>query len=178
MTSPIKIFTAFLLKHIDPHKPFGTALFDAIARVSVSVAFEAVALRRNSETGEQEVYMVQRSMDDTAYPGQWHVPGSVIRPHERDERVFVRLSKREFGANIVKSRFRAMLSHPGEARGHFISLVYKVTLDGEPTKGKWFSIHKLPPHTVMSHRHYIIPIAADDKKFEGITHVKIKNLEI
>lgn len=174
----IKNIAAYLLKYIDPHKPLGTLLFNAIAKVTVSVAFEAVAIRKNPETGKSEVYMVRRPDDDAAYPGQWHVPGSVLRPHEKDNHVFSRLSKREFGTRILRSKFIAMVSHPREARGHFISLVYRVQVEGEPQGGKWFPLDGLPTTTVGFHKKYIIPIAAGDKRFEDIAHFQIKLLDI
>ena len=66
------------LKIVDPTKPLGTEIFNALARVTVSVAMEAVCLRRqlyipeiNSEVlSELQVYLVQRAPDDTAYPGE------------------------------------------------------------------------------------------------------------
>ncbi len=173
-----KHILAFFLKFINPHKPLGTVLFNAIAKVSVSVAFEAVALRRNRETEELEVYLVRRAPDDSAYPGQWHVPGSILRPAEKDEHVLVRLGKREFGTKITHSKFVAMVSYPREARGHFISLVYRVRLEGEPSEnGKWFPVDKLPSNIVSHHKTYIIPLAVNHKKFSDIENVKVKTLE-
>ena len=60
------------LAKIDPRKPYGTTLFNAIARLTVSPAVETVCLRLNQTTKEVEVYLVQRARDDTAYPGEWH----------------------------------------------------------------------------------------------------------
>lgn len=175
----IKQILAFFLRLVNPHKPLGTALFDAIAKVSVSVAFEAVALRKNPETDAVEVFLIQRAENDTAYPGEWHVPGSVLRPQEAAEHVLIRLSKREFGTKVVKSKFVAILSNPGEARGHFISLVYRVKLDGEPVgRGKWFPVDALPAKTVTEHRKHIIPIAVGEKTFEDLDSAKVKTLGV
>jgi hypothetical protein len=66
-----------------------------------------------------------------------------------------------------------------KARGHFISLVYLVKLQNEPTgKGKWFSLNDLPSSTVSFHKKYIIPIAAKDRRFQDIEEAKVKTLEI
>jgi ADP-ribose pyrophosphatase YjhB (NUDIX family) len=174
----MKTLLAFLLKYINPHKPLGTALFNAVARVSVSVAFEAVAFRR-AVNGEREIYLTKRADNDAAYGGQWHVPGSILRPQEKDEHILARLGRQEFGTKIIKAKFVAMLSNPGEARGHVLSLVYLVKLEAAPSSGgQWFLLNKLPPNTITFHKKYLIPLAAKDHKFEDITEAKIKTLEI
>jgi ADP-ribose pyrophosphatase YjhB (NUDIX family) len=165
----IKEILAFFIKFINPHKPLGTALFNAVARVSISVAFEAVALRKNPINGETEIYLIMR-VNDSSFPGQWHVPGSILRPKEDDEHVFARLGNKEFGAKIVKSKFIAIVSFPEEPRGHIISLVYSVELDKEPTGGgKWFPVDKLPTNLVLYHKEYIIPVAINEENFESVS---------
>lgn len=151
------------LREVDPSKPYGTELFNALARVTVSVAIEAVCLRLNLSTKKVEVYLVQRSPDDTAYPGQWHCPGSVMRPGESFEDVLERLAKKEFGANLIQSRFVANINpSPAEPedRGTFLSVVYICVLEEkEGLRGKWFPVNNLPEKTVESHRKRIIPCA-------------------
>lgn len=148
------------LKEIDPTKPYGTELFDALARLTVSVAVEAVCLRLNPETDHVEVYMIQRSQDDTAYPGEWHCPGSVLRPTENINDVFNRLAKKEFGVGLKSWQFVDNVNHPTEARGHFFSLVYLCSLDEQSElKGRWIPVDQLPEKTVESHRKRIIPCA-------------------
>jgi len=171
------------LKVVDPTKPYGTALFDALARVTVSVAIEAVCLRLQKEIapgvlcltskgfvatddvqyGVIEVYMIQRSQDDTAYPGEWHCPGSVMRPGESFEDVLDRLAKKEFGADFVSAMFVANINPSSlepEARGHFLSIVYLCDLEEkEGLRGEWFPVNQLPEKTVEHHRKRIIPAA-------------------
>ena len=157
------------LREIDPSKPYGTELFDALARLTISVAVEAVCLRAQRylpeidapRSPEIQVYMIQRSPDDTAYPGEWHCPGSVIRPKEDIRDVFNRLAQKEFGGKILSTQFVANANHPTEARGHFFSLVYLCSLDESSSglRGKWFAVNNLPEKTVETHRVRIIPAA-------------------
>jgi len=168
------------LRELDPANPYGTELFDALARLTVSVAVEAVCLRLqrrlvdgdaigtpsgriitpDASYDELQVYMVRRSPDDTAYPGEWHCPGSVIRRGEDVADVFSRLSMREFDGAKLQWRFIANVNYPTEARGHFLSLVYLCVLeDAEGLKGKWFPVNQLPEKTVENHRYRIIPAA-------------------
>ena len=150
-----------LLKKIDPNQPYGTELFNALAKVSPSVAMEAVCLRLNNQTQQAEVYLTKRALNDTAYPGQWHCPGSVMRPGEQLKDVFDRLSKQEFDANILVNQFVTNINNPHEARGHFFSVVYLCSLNEKANKlkGSWFSIDQLPENTVKIHRQEIIPAA-------------------
>lgn len=148
------------LKDVDIAQPYGTELFDALARLTVSVAIEAVCLRYNSAIKKVEVYLIQRSQNDTAYPGEWHCPGSVMRPKEIVDDVFTRLSKKEFGTDIPSKQFVCNVNHPTEARGHFLSIVYLCFLEEKlDLRGKWFLLDKLPEKTVESHRLRIIPAA-------------------
>ena len=153
----VKRAVAHGLRLVDPGQPFGTELFDALCRVTVTVAIEAVCLRLNEDQAI-EVLLIQRRPDDSAYPGEWHCPGSAMRPGESHEDVFTRLSRGEFWAEIRKKEFLDNFNIPHEARGHFVSHVYRceVVPGG---KGTWFPITALPEKTVDHHRQCIIPRA-------------------
>lgn len=161
-----KDFVAELLGRIDPKKPYGTALYNAIARLSWNMFFEAVAIRRNGK--KLEVYLRKRADDDTAYPGEWHAPGSVFRPGENECDVANRL-EREFGVQVTS--FRKIGEYvdwkKGEARGSGVSRVYLVKLNGAPREDErhgWFPVNELPEVTVDSHRLAIIPKAVKAHK--------------
>lgn len=148
-----------VLAEIDPLKPLGAELFDAIARVSITTAIEAVVLRLGKSIDGLEVFMTQKPKDDTAYPGEWHCPGSALRPGEEFEDVFARLVKNEFLASIEEVKFIDDFNHPGEARGHFVSKVYLLEQEEAGIKGQWFPTDQLPENTVKHHRERIIPLA-------------------
>jgi ADP-ribose pyrophosphatase YjhB (NUDIX family) len=152
------------LDKIDPTKPYGTILFNALARVTISIGVEAVCLRRGSATHEIEVYMTQRSHDDPAYPGEWHCPGSIMRPGEEFDDVFSRLSQTEFDEVVEPVRFVTIVNNPTEQRGHFLSLVYLCNFkytNGQSQKGAWFQVKHLPSNTVTHHYAWIIPLAVE-----------------
>lgn len=159
-----------LLGKVDTRQPYGTELFDALAKVTLSVAVEAVCLRiedwstpdlcEQLQSRQVQVYLTKRSENETAYPGEWHCPGSVMRPDEEVKDVFGRLSVREFGVNLRSWKFIGNVNHPTEPRGHFLSLVYLCELgDDKNQNGSWFPVHRLPEKTILTHRVRIIPAA-------------------
>jgi ADP-ribose pyrophosphatase YjhB (NUDIX family) len=151
---------AKLLNRIDPTRPLGTALFNAIARLSVNRAFEAVALRVNADVTGLEVYLRRREATDTAYPGMLHVPGSSLRMGERWSDVADRL-RREFGITITSFTEVGDL-HWDEARGSYESTIFLVEFKNTPREDEyhgWYSVNALPEGVVESHRDRIIPTA-------------------
>jgi hypothetical protein len=146
------------LKLIDPTRPYGTDFFNSVCRFSVTVSIEAVCLRRNTETGWLEVLLIKRRDDDSAYPGEWHCPGSAKRPGELDEHVFARLAQGEFCTQIIRKWFVERHDNPHEARGHFLHLVYLCEVE-EGAKGTWYPVVRLPEKTVDIHRDCVIPMA-------------------
>ena len=153
-----KDIVAELLGAIDPSRPAGTTLCDAMMRLWPTPAFEAVVFRESS--GTAEIYLRRRAMDDTAYPGEWHAPGSLYRSGEQDRDVAARLEK-EFGAGI--KRFDLVDKEiTNEARGTVHSMVFLVQLAGDPRiddRHAWFPVDHLPEVTVDLHHDAIIPKA-------------------
>lgn len=152
-----KLAIARLLRRVE--QPYGTALFDALARLTVSEAVEAALIRRR-EDGQLEVYMTQRAPDDTAYPNEWHVPGTIFRSGEDDVDVMKRLGEREFKCRILSWRQIDHFRHM-ETRGWFSAFVFLLEVAGEPQneRGAWHAVEQLPQNTVRHHVDRIIPIA-------------------
>lgn len=146
------------LGKIDPKRPYDSGVFDALVRVTVSVAIEAVCLRLNPNK-EIEVYLTQRSITET-YPGEWHCPGTLLRRREEIEDAFSRLAEREFRARLKSWRFVANVNLPKETRGHTFSVVHLCQFEEGPnSRGRWFLISQLPIPTVEAHAKQIIPLA-------------------
>ena len=151
---------ASLLDQLHSNQPKGTALCNAVMRIWATPAFEAVAFRKFGRT--VEVYLRQRSLDDTAYPGQWHVPGSLFRSGETKIHVEKRLES-EFGTPIQRSTFvsNAIIS---EQRGTVHSMIFLVLLADNPridSQHRWFDVSEMPENTVKHHRETIIPMAEE-----------------
>jgi ADP-ribose pyrophosphatase YjhB (NUDIX family) len=145
----------------NPRKPLGTRLFEAIARLSITVAFEAVCLRQNPKTKALEVYLKQRR-ETEAYAGEWHCPGSVFRPGEIPADVLKRLAKREFKTKM-KSDFVCVGDFfCNELRGYFLSRIYLVRPLGRLARdGRWQKVEDAlqDSSVVEHHRSEVIPRA-------------------
>ncbi len=150
------------LKAVDPTQPYDNKFFNALARLTVSVAIEAVCLRLNRSSEALEVFMTQRGPNE-AYAGQWHCPGSVLRSEEDIEDVFKRLESKEFGATILSHKFVVNINNPKEERGHFFSVVYLCDIeDSSLTGGEWFPVNQLPKNTAWHHAQIMIPAVAKE----------------
>ncbi|MFA5061832.1 MAG: hypothetical protein WC526_01655 [Patescibacteria group bacterium] len=155
-------FAADVLNGLDPYKPYGTNLYNAIARLSWNMFFEGVALRVNPSTTKIEIYLRKRAADEV-YPLEWHAPGSAFRPGETERDVANRL-EREFGTPIISFRYIGEYVDwkKGEIRGSGVSRIYLVHCDGSPREDErhdWYPVDQLPENTVEPHRTGIIPKA-------------------
>jgi len=157
----------------------GTALHNAIARLSWNNFFEAVAIRRRDK--RLEVFLRKRADNDNTYPGEWHAPGAAFRPGENERDVANRL-KQEFGIPIASFHYVGEYVDwkKGEARGSGISRIYLVELKGAPREDDrhgWYPVNKFPEVTVFHHRRRlgIIPKAVRAFKAEAAKSVAHPN---
>jgi ADP-ribose pyrophosphatase YjhB (NUDIX family) len=153
-----KVVLAQMLNRLDSTQPVGTKLCDAVMRLWPTPAFEAVVFRMYHDT--HEIYLRRRAVDDTAYPGQWHVPGKLYRHGEQDRDVANRLEE-EFGSKIGSFHLIGK-EVTSEVRGTVHSLIFLVQLVRDPRiddQHRWFPTNDLPQAIVDVHRDLIIPSA-------------------
>lgn len=152
-----------VLNVVPDDEPLGQPLFDAVTYLTgCSIAFEA-GLTRYGDQGELEVYLLQRPLTESAYPGQWHLPGSFIRKGEQPIDTAARLCKAEFeGVKILGIEFIEDFFVPDD-RGHINSKLYRIEVDGDPTgkSGKWFELGKFPEPLVDHHAEKLMPRLRD-----------------
>lgn len=167
----MKWLLAKLLKTINPKKPLGTKLFNAVARLTVTPTLEAVILREGG--GGVEVLLVQRSPNDASFPNMWHVPGTVIRPGETFEASLKRMAESELGAQIESYEMVGLTNNLVEPRGHFISPIMLVKLKQEPKIGKWLNVKNLDETVIDFHKNLIIPTVLEYYLSPTKTPVKV-----
>ncbi len=159
----LKLRAGELLRQIDPKKqPYGSDFFEPLSRLIVNIGIEAVFLRFNPKIKSDEVLLRKRAENET-YPGQWHVPGSLIRYGENFDDVFERILNEECrDVKVSTHQFIGFNNNTGEARGHTVQIVYclSVEYNGKPEAGScaWFSVNKLPESIVDHHAEIVIPM--------------------
>ena len=159
----IKAGAVALLGLIDPTAPYGKDLFEALARLTITVTPELVILRA-AEDGSKEVLLRQRGSEE-AYANQWHSPGSAIRPGESLKKVMDRLVTHECSGDFTQAIPvpRGYHNNLTEERGHFFQVIY--VLDATDIavsigpKLQWFSVDALPEGMVENHRKVVLPMA-------------------
>ncbi len=156
----LKHVLALGLGFIDPATPYGRELFNALCRLTVTTAIEAVCLRWGTGTDKLSVLMTKRGPDE-AYPVEWHCPGSAMRPGETIEDVFARLSREEFHSDLTDCVHVHTFNNVGERRGHWRSEVYLCRVKAG-SLGIWFPVDELPAQTSLHHRMVVIPTAVQE----------------
>src|SRR3989344_670844 len=157
-----KFFAAWVLGFIDPFKPYGTRLFEALARLTIGLAFEAACVRRLPGTGKIQVALARRAAKESFAPNAWHFPGTFYRPWETSVDVLKRLARKEFGwlefdQAICVGLFRASKADMGRERGHPDSELWLI-LDPEfGRRVQWFNLDALPEGVFYSHQEKLIP---------------------
>src|SRR5581483_10648257 len=125
-------------------------IFHEVTRLTVMPIVEVVPLRL-ARSGKIEILLLQREADDPVWPGQLHVPGTVIRATDTPgsfntplQRV---LTKELNGTKTSEPMFvKSILHHSG--RGIEASQIFWVKVEGEPTEGKFYDVDSLPQSLV------------------------------
>ncbi len=127
---------------------------DGYRRPALTV--DAVVLCREGAaeaTGRDRVLLVQRGRDPFA--GQWALPGGFVDYGEDPDLAVARELREETGLDgLALRQFHTFGAPDRDPRGHTVSVVYVVELDGEapPVVGgddaaaaDWFPLDALPP---------------------------------
>lgn len=126
-------------------------LFIELARLTVLPAVEVVCLRRGSVG--VEVLLTQRVEFDPFWPGQWHVPGSVLRPTDAAGSMTSALTRVLAGELGLSAWSEPVFVSPifwHNIRGAALSLVYYVNVDHLVLPvGEFFPITELPKNRVV-----------------------------
>ncbi|AUX22082.1 hypothetical protein SOCEGT47_025830 [Sorangium cellulosum] len=148
----VKALAGWLRGIADPGGPLGGSLINAISRLPIHLAADAVCLRRNTDSGALEVLLTQRGGSESD-AGEWCCPGGVLSPGEQPERVLDRLG-------VTMSDFTFLGDHfSAAARGWMLSRVHQAKLAEVPATGAWWPVEELPNNTVPKHREQVIPMA-------------------
>lgn len=154
MTPAEKVLLLDLLEKLEPgFLPY--EVFKQFARIMALPIAELVPLRVN-EYGEVEVLLLERARTDDIWPGELHVPGTVIRATDENwEQAFRRIRSDELnGLSISTPRFVETVIHQSK-RGTEVAQVYWVEVTEAPSIGKFYEAGALPANLMASQKDFI-----------------------
>ena len=115
--------------------------------------------------------------EDRFYPAGWHIPGGIIRFRETIDHRIAEVARLELGTTIAEIpkllNVHEFIEPERRTRGHFISLLYECSLNGEPAAerawaggnprhGQWAWFGRCPEKLLKVHevyRKFICPAA-------------------
>ena len=131
-------------------------IFVQIARLVTLPIIEFVPLRVRG--GEVEVLLLERDADDEFWPGEVHVPGTVVRPTDslgEIYKAFDRIRRDELqNTNISEPYFVGSILHKSK-RGMEQAQVFWVEVLEDPRVGKFYPVEQLPDNLIESQRGFI-----------------------
>ena len=129
-------------------------IFNAIAKLMVMPVVEIVI-----KNNRNQIFLLQRPSDDKFWPNQYHVPGKIITPNDKNieiadivKNVFIKLG---FSENQITPIFVASKLCIVE-RGAEIALIYKIEVTDENVpNGLFYDSDNLPADMITGHHDFI-----------------------
>jgi hypothetical protein len=131
---------------------------------------EVVPLRR-LPNGTIQILLLARELDDPVWPGQLHIPGTVIRASDTagsfDGPLQRVLSKELTGVQVTKPVFvQSTLHHSG--RGMEASQIFWVEVQSDqPAVGTFYDTDHLPASLIKSQLDFIPDVVTQFKKYQS-----------
>lgn len=114
-----------------PSGELGAELFNAVAKKTVGCCIELVVINGKRPI---EVLLKRRADNDTAYPGQWHCPGTFLRPGEGYGEALKRFVEDELaGAKLIEPAVLFPLDPIQEERGSIVQVVIMARIENLTT---------------------------------------------
>ncbi|MDB4978422.1 MAG: hypothetical protein JWM56_608 [Candidatus Peribacteria bacterium] len=146
-----------LLEKLGP-STMPVSVFNALAAKVVLTGIELIILRRHA--GWVEVLLLQRPADDPHWPGQWHIPGTILRNSDAPEVLnaegsyrpaLLRIQTGELKVRVTNPRPVGSYFHRAE-RGVVNSLLFIGKADDNGEEGSYFPVDELPDDIIGCHR--------------------------
>ncbi len=145
-------------------------VFNAVAEKVTTPTIDVVPLRISN--GRMEVFMLRRPGDDPYWPGQWHVPGTVLRSTDKAgdfssglDRLFKSKDETEGTITPTSAPKYVTTKFWDVARGRELDTVHYVPVEAtsDQLPGQFFPVDELPDDTIEHHK-IIIQEAAEAYK--------------
>lgn len=140
-------------------------IFDTFQKVFGGTSLEVVPIRYNKD-GNIEVFMMKRPSTDTYWPGEYHVPGTMVFAWDWTkgngfDSAWERIKKKEVAQNNDSSLMPVSTLYLDTKRGGETACVNIIVFKGPTSNesGEWFAIDNIPSNIIDHHKPII---------FEGI----------
>ncbi len=133
-------------------------IFNAVAELVTTPTVEVAPVRMNAD-GKAEVLLLQRDVNDPYWPGQWHMPGTVLRSTDKPGD-FSSAFQRVFGGELagrvtplsepvlIGVNFWDVERGRELANKHFVEV--EATADAE-LPGQFYTLDNLPDNLIAHH---------------------------
>lgn len=125
-------------------------IFSQISRLVRLPVVNVIPVRQ--EASRIQIGLIKRENDDPWWPGQWHLPGTVIRSTDTLDSAIQRLLKEEIVVTTSNQPVFHIFVIQHTKRGAGVVLVYGVRncVLPETSPTHWFTIDELPEQLVES----------------------------
>lgn len=135
-------------------------IFDQAVRLVVCSTIVIVPLKKTPRGLAVLLRPREKDRDDPVWPGFWHLPGTMLRPSDKEgdySDAFGRLLLGEIGTNQTSSSLTFVrTAFTKTKRGPEHTQLYYMLVDGEePAGGRFFPIDKLPKPIIEHEVGYI-----------------------
>tara|TARA_B110000238_G_C16019449_1_gene392540 strand:+ start:269 stop:799 length:531 start_codon:yes stop_codon:yes gene_type:complete len=148
----------------DAKKGLGKEVFHFVSSLTPIINVDLLIKNTCNET------LLTWRADEFYGPG-WHLPGGVVRFKEDPSSRILKVASNELGCSVKHGEapltVRSQIATDRDVRGHFISLLYKCSLEtpplptrealsATPMNGQWMWHKKAPTNLVSVHESFIV----------------------
>lgn len=133
-------------------------IFDEFQKVFGGTSLEVVPIRYD-EKGDIEIFMIKRPENDTYWPSQLHVPGTMVFAWDWDKgndfsKPWKRLKKKEIIQNNEGVIIPVSTKHLDTLRGAETAYINNIVFKGPVSSegGQWYPISSLPDNIIEHHK--------------------------
>ncbi len=141
-------------------------LFLQIARLVMLPTYELVPLRQTG--GGVEVLLLKRMPDDPLWPGQLHIPGTVMRATDNSlEAAYNRIKQDELHNTSLSQAVYVKDELHKSKRGSEFAKIYWAKVEAEPKIGTFYQVNNLPSILIEGQAEFIQSAAEHFQKHKG-----------
>lgn len=142
-------------------------LYQELRHIRPTYNLEVVCLRKNPETGEREVFLIDGKDREDVYKDHTFLVGAFPEYGHTDDQVFSAMEKKlriKFSERPIET---GSFNNPSEWMGHTRHIVHlgRLSKVSSGCPGQWFTLSELPENLIPYHKEIIkLTLSFIDKK--------------